>query len=125
MKIFRLFVIVTFVNYSAFLWAGTTNVFLGKNICSKGNVICVKGTMDFNYTKGLMQFHGRVKEDASVGTLTVKLKGITRKNERFSVSVSAELQGKYSEVFNVESDSSYRLKGQRGIKWSIQSVSYR
>lgn len=107
------------------LQAATKNVFLGKTLCAPKNEICINGSMDFYYFKGLMQFHGRVKKTTSPGTLKIKLKGTTTKHETFNIAVKANLEGRYSELFNVESRRYKRIKNRRDIKWSIQSVSYR
>ena len=86
--------------------------------------MCFKGTVDYNYSNGSIELYGRVKKSTSSGTLTIHLKGMSKKNEIFTTYVSANLKGRYSEIFNAKSESYYYLKNRRDIKWVIDSIQY-
>ena len=122
MKIYQMLQIALLCMVCNFSVAGSSTVFLGKNICTKSKSVCVKGTMQYHYSKGLLTFHGRVKKTTKPGVLVIRVQGISKDNEFYSAYFQANLRGKYSEIIDIESDSV--LKNRRDIKWKVRSVSY-
>lgn len=113
---------VTLLSQTGLTLAGSNNVFLGKRLCSQDKQICVKGSMDYNYSEGVLEFHGRIKKTTKPGTLTIRMKGTSKNGETFYTSISTSLQGKYSELIKSESHPYYGPGRQRDVDWGIDSI---
>lgn len=122
MKVAKIIQVMFLVMCSGLAIAGSTNVFLGQNICAENNSICVKGSLEYNYSRGKLVFHGRVKNSSKPGIFTIQVQGISEDNEFYSAYLRTKLNGKYSEIVNIESGSV--IKHRRDIEWTISRVSY-
>lgn len=122
MKAANIIQFLFFLVFSSFATAGSTNIFLGQKICAENNSICVKGTLEYNYSRGRLVFHGRVKNSSEPGIFTIQVQGISEDNKFYNAFLRTKLSGKYSELVNIESGSV--IKHRRDIDWTISRVSY-
>ena len=122
MKLKTVIQIILFSLCSSLVMAGSDSVFLGKKLCTQNNTICIKGSMEYNYSNGKLLFHGRVKKTTKAGIFVIDMEGITRKNELIRVHLQGSLKGKYSEIVRIESGKI--IRNRRDIKWKIKAFGY-
>lgn len=116
MKLLIGVLIILLANTSA---AFTTNVFLGKKLCTNNDNLCVKGSMEMDLKNNKLIFTGRVKKTVGKGILTI----IMYSSETGIIELKKEIKGKYSEIIKLESNKFYKAK--RFTKWSIQETYYK
>ena len=107
---------------SAHLCFGSTTVLLGKNFCSAKPKVCVKGSVDFDYSKGWLSFHGRVAQTRAVGELRIRLLGKTAKKKRAAKTLIVDIEGK---SFDLVKAKVRAQRWPRDTAWRLESVTFK
>jgi len=111
-----------FINLSTLAWAGSTNVFLGEQFCSTSPRVCMRGSIEYDYSKGALSLHGRVGQTRHEGVLLIRLKGQSGNTPARGATLKVRIDGKSFDLVKAEVRTSIR---ERFTDWTIQSVSFR
>lgn len=123
-QVISITLLVIFSSLAKLAIAVPSSIFMNQEICTSKKELCLRGSLYFDDHQQQLSFSGRIVSSTYPGRLNLKLFGTDKNGKTQRVELTGHLQGKYSEIVNLQKSTPKKHPLSENLIWQVESLRY-